>query len=261
VLVNQINFHPRLDCRVAGFLDDDSSLHGSRLGGTSVLGGLDEAASAARTCGASDVLVMAGSLTRKSLRRLMDHCERARVGVKIIANVYDLINGVSRSGKGALQLRDVDINDLLRREPIELDSAAVGTLLAGRVIMVTGAGGSIGAEICRQVLRFAPRALLLVERAENNLFQIDRELRGVARDGPVIPCLADVTDQQRMRHIFEKYTPEVVFHAAAHKHVPLMEANPAEAIQNNAGGTRTLADLASEYGLAGFVLISTDKAV
>lgn len=258
VLANQINAQASLRLRVVGFVDDDvPALHGSQLGGVDVLGGLERAA-AARGRGAKDVLVVAGSVPGDALRKLMAACEPAGVRVKIIANVYDLLGG--RAATSRLRVRDVDINDLLRREPVALDGAAVGTMLEGRVVMVTGAGGSIGSEICRQALRFKPRALVLVERAENSLFHVERELR-VPGGPPVHPFIADITDGPRMRQVFDALRPDVVFHAAAHKHVPLMESNPGEALKNNVLGTKAVADLAHEYGANSFVLISTDKAV
>lgn len=260
VLVNQINFHPRLAYRVVGFLDDNPSVRGISLAGVPVLGTLAEAPRLAAKIGAAEVLVLAGSLGGKRLRAMLDACQKEGAAVKIVANVYDLVNGHS-TDPNRLQLRDIDINDLLRREPVKLDTGAIEGLLRGRVVLVTGAGGSIGSEICRQVLTFSPKALLLVERAENNLFEIDRELRALATEAALLPLLADVSDEPRMRDLFEAHRPEVVIHAAAHKHVPMMEINPGEALKNNALGTRLVADLAHEFGLQSFVLISTDKAV
>lgn len=261
VLANQVNFHPKLHYRVVGYLDDDAGLHGTNLAGTPVLCGLGEAAAAARSSSAEQVLVLAGSIPGASLRQLMTNCEKAGVSVKIITNVYDLVNTAPSSNRQALRLREVDINDLLHREPVALDDAALGTFLEGRVVLVTGAGGSIGSEICRQVLRFKPRALVLVERAENNLFQVACELRVLCGATAIHACVADVTDQQRLRQVFDEHVPEVLFHAAAHKHVALMESNPGEAIKNNVLGSRLVADLAHEYGVKSFVFISTDKAV
>jgi len=261
VLLNQIQFHPTLNYRVVGFLDDDVALHGSRLGGAPVLGPLADAAPLARRYGAAEIFVLAGSLSGGQMRQLLEACRAAGIALKVIANVYDLVPGRAARRPGGIRLRDIDINDLLRREPIVLDSAAVGACLRNRVVMITGAGGSIGAEICRQVLRFRPRTLLLVERTENSLFFIHRELQPQAETCQIVPCLADITDQTRMVQLFCDYRPEVVFHAAAHKHVPMMEENPGEALKNNVFGTRLVADLAHEHGAQRFVFISTDKAV
>ncbi|MFO0930039.1 MAG: nucleoside-diphosphate sugar epimerase/dehydratase [Gemmataceae bacterium] len=275
ILANQINFNVAIASRVVGFLDDDQSAHGTHLGGLPILAGLDHAGEVARQRGVKDVLVLAGSLTGKQLRGMMESCERAGISLKIISNVYDLLGEASegevgrpRAGRRAkqglrLQLRDVDIDDLLRREPVALDCPTIGGLLAGRVVMVTGAGGSIGAEVCRQVLSFKPRTLVLYERAENSLFFIERELRPMATAAGVelVAALGDVTDGRRLRQVFERHRPEVLFHAAAHKHVPIVELNPGEAIKNNLFGTRLVADMADEFGLQAFVMISTDKAV
>ena len=240
----------------AGFLDDDPRRHGTRLVGVRVLGGTDRAVIHARQVGARDILVISGVITGQRLRDLMERCKTASLNLKIIPAMDDLL-----SDSYQVQIRDVDINDLLRREPVQLSSEKIEQRLAGRTVMVTGAGGSIGSEICRQVLKFQPRRLLLVERAENSLFLIDREFSSRPLVTEVIPLLADVTDAGRMEAIFAEYQPEMVFHAAAHKHVPMMEYNPGEAIKNNVLGTVRLAELAASHNVAHFVLISTDKSV
>ncbi len=155
----------------------------------------------------------------------------------------------------------MQIEDLLGREPVYLDEAQLGQFLGGKRVMVTGAGGSIGSELARQVARFGPSKLLLVERAEFALFEIDRELRRTRPDVEVIPLVADICDEARMRMILAAQAPQIVLHAAAHKHVPMMEANPSEAIKNNVLGTRLLGELSAEHGVEAFVMISTDKAV
>jgi FlaA1/EpsC-like NDP-sugar epimerase len=159
------------------------------------------------------------------------------------------------------RIRDVAIEDLLRRETVVLDDAAIATQLRGRVVVVTGAGGSIGSEICRQVCRFGPKQLVLFERSENALFEVHRELREAYPELSIEPCLADVCERERIATLFAIHRPAVVFHAAAHKHVPMMEWNPSEAVKNNALGTRLLADLAHAHGVECFVMISTDKAI
>ena len=186
----------------------------------------------------------------------MDACREAGLTLKIIPNLEDRLNGDAR-----IPMRSIEINDLLRREPVELDTQAIGRLIEGTTVMVTGAGGSIGSEICRQVLRFNPKVLLLVGRGENRIFEVERELRGQSKSTTLYARIADVADAPRMRMLFEEFRPDVVFHAAAHKHVPLMETNVGEAIKNNVGGTRCVADLADQFGAKSFVLISTDKAV
>jgi FlaA1/EpsC-like NDP-sugar epimerase len=256
LLAHQIRTHPQSRYRIRGFLDVTGARVGSSLGGISVVGSLEDLPAVAVTRRITDILVIAGSLSGKRLRSLMDACDEAQLTLKIIPGPEDLFDGGRE-----VPIRNIDINDLLRREPIELDNSAIGQLLEGRTVMVTGAGGSIGSEICRQVLRFNPRALILVGRGENRIFSLDRELASLGSSTEVVPFIGDVTDESRMRQIFSRHTPDVVFHAAAHKHVPLMEANPAEAVKNNVGGTRCVADLADEFEVGCFVLISTDKAV
>jgi FlaA1/EpsC-like NDP-sugar epimerase len=177
--------------------------------------------------------------------------------VKIIPGVSELVEGKVNLSF----IRDVAIEDLLRREPVELDSQAIAGTIEGRVVMVTGAGGSIGSELCRQLCHFAPARLLLVERAENALFEIHRELAKSFPGQLTEACLADLCDEARMARLLLEHRPEVVFHAAAHKHVPMMEQNPGEAVKNNVHGTRLLCDLSDAHGVSCLVMISTDKAV
>jgi FlaA1/EpsC-like NDP-sugar epimerase len=180
-----------------------------------------------------------------------------RVGVRIIPGLYDVLQGKVH----VTRIRNVQIEDLLGREPIYLDEAQLGYFLGGKRVMVTGAGGSIGSELVRQVARFAPSKILFVERAEFALFEIDAEMSRTRPDVEIVPLVADICDEARMRMVLSEQMPQIVFHAAAHKHVPLMEANPGEAIKNNVLATRLLGELAAEYGVEAFVMISTDKAV
>ncbi|WP_339940989.1 nucleoside-diphosphate sugar epimerase/dehydratase [Novipirellula rosea] len=256
LLARQIHNHPNLDFHIVGFLDDDEHKHGLRLGGIPFLGGPEDIVEHARAHDAKDLLVISNVLPGQQLRELLDRCERAKIRVKMVPPVDELINGSFR-----FQTRDVEINDLLRRDPIELDSQPVREMLQGRRVVVTGAGGSIGSEICRQIARCEPAQLILVERAENALFLIDREMTLRDYGDMCVPFVADICDQHRMRTLFENYQPEIVFHAAAHKHVPLMELNPSRALKNNVLGTAGLVELCHEYDVERFVMISTDKAV
>jgi FlaA1/EpsC-like NDP-sugar epimerase len=256
-LARHLLANPRLKYNVAGFLDADPARYGSTVGGIPVLGQPEHALPIATAIGAEDILVISGVLPGNKLRELMEGCQQAGVVLKVIPPIEELIT----SGSYSLQLRDVDINDLLRREPVQLSTDAISTLIAGRTILVTGAGGSIGSEICRQVLKFRPKMLVLVERAENSLFLIDQELKPFRSEVAIQPCIADINDVQRIEQVFSTWRPDVVFHAAAHKHVPMMEYNPGEAIKNNVLGTKVLAELADEYAVQEFVMISTDKAV
>ncbi len=199
---------------------------------------------------------MGANLTGGKLRTLMDECDEHNLTLKIIPSVVDHLNSNS-----PIPIRDVNINDLLRREPVNLDLESISDQLAGRTVMVTGAGGSIGAEICRQLLRFRPHRLVLVDQAENSLFIVNNELHAEPTSVGIEPCVANVLDAQRMEALFAKHRPDFVFHAAAHKHVGLMETNVVECVRNNVFGTKCVADLADRYGAAKLVLISTDKAV
>jgi len=255
-LARQLHADHRFKSIVVGFLDDDASLKGTRFGSMEVLGRPEEAPKYAAAFAAQDVLVSGGALPGKRLRLLMKRCEDAGLTVKVVPPVDDLLkNDIP------LQIRPIDINDLLGRDPIRLNSDAIEGLLAGQTVLVTGAGGSIGSEICRQVLRFHPKKLILVERGENNLFLIEQELRKITEPGLIQPCVADILDKPRLNCIFETHRPDVVFHAAAFKHVPMMENNPGEAIKNNVFGTRQLVEIADRYHVRHFVMISTDKAV
>lgn len=255
-LVRQLHGNLQLHYRVVGFLHDNRAHHGSRLGGVPFLGGVDQAVSLATKHQAQEILVIADSLPGRRLRKLMSDCCRAGLSVKIIPNLEELLNSAHK-----LQVRDVNVDDLLRREPVQMDTDAVSRLLQGNCVLVTGAGGSIGAEICRQVAKYRPTQVVLVERTENNLFYIEQEFKRTFGGIPCHACICDVCDKQRLEVIFRRHRPQIVFHAAAHKHVPLMEHNVGEAIKNNIFGTKTIADVAHAFGVKRWVLISTDKAV
>jgi FlaA1/EpsC-like NDP-sugar epimerase len=256
LMAHQIHSHPDLPYRVVGFLDENRAKHGTRLGGIPVLGKLDDLNSVASTLNATDVLVASDGLAGNDLRKLMDSCEANQLQLKIVPSlVNQFTDGQS------LPIRDVEINDLLQRDPIELDMDKIAADVAGKTVMVTGAGGSIGSELCRQLLQFAPGTLILVERGENSLFLINNELARKSQGVDIKPIVADVLEEARMRTIFSEHRPDFVFHAAAHKHVGLMEGNSGECVRNNVLGTRCVADLAHEFKALKFVLISTDKAV
>jgi FlaA1/EpsC-like NDP-sugar epimerase len=255
-LARQFLHDDGLNYFAVGFLDDDATKYGTRLSGVPIAGSPEDAVEIARHRSAEHILVISGTLSGGRLRKLMASCQAAEIPLKVIPAMDDLL-----SGDFSAQFRDVDINDLLRREPVQLSDQAIRALVERRVVMITGSGGSIGSEICRQVLKFRPQKLLLVERAENNLFHVEREFQALTLDTEIVPCLADVGDRERIEQIYEMHRPNVVFHAAAHKHVPMMEVNPGEAIKNNVLSTMQLAELADAYGVDEFVLISTDKSV
>jgi len=242
---------------VVAFVDDDLRKRGVRIQGVPVLGGVADLASVAQDQKVDEVVIALAKPTRDDLRRIIEVCKGQRLRFRIVPGVADLIEG----RLDVTRLLEVDINDLLGREPVSLDMEGIGHFLAGKAVLVTGAGGSIGAELCRQIAAFRPERLVLLEQAENNLFYVDRELRQTHPELQVAPVIADIGDRARLENVFQRYRPAVIFHAAAHKHVPMMEINPGEAIKNNVFGTKNVADLARRYRCEAFVLISTDKAV
>jgi FlaA1/EpsC-like NDP-sugar epimerase len=257
LVAKEITNRPELRIHALGFLDDDPGKKGTLVHGIPVLGSIDAVGHIAPGLGAKQALITVSNAQGKTVRRISELCSKAGLEVKIIPGVHELVGGQINLSR----IRDVAIEDLLRREPITLDSEAIAHAIQGRTVMITGAGGSIGSELSRQVSQFAPRCLLLVERTENALFEIHREIARSFPEQRTLPCIADICDRPRMSQLFAEYQPDVLFHAAAHKHVPLMEEQPCEAVKNNVQGTRQLADLADEHGVETFVMISTDKAV
>lgn len=246
-----------LDLEIKGFVDDDSEKLGMMLQGFRVIGATRDIPRLVAEHSIDHVIITIARASRPEIRRIVEICDRVPIRVRIIPGFYEILSGqVEVSG-----IRDVQIEDLLGREEVHLDDEVVARFLKGRVALVTGAGGSIGSELCRQICKHEARQLLLVERAEFALFEIDRELQATDCATEIIPLIADVGDEGRMRSILETYRPDVLVHAAAHKHVPLMELNPAEALKNNVVATHGLARLAGDLGVESFVQISTDKAV
>ena len=255
-LAAEIQARPGLGMKVVGLLDPDDALHGRTLGGVDVLGHPRDVARHAEREGAVTVLVPSQPGSGREVRALVEACGRAALRVQVVPPLDAVLHGAL-----TFQPRDVDIHDLLARDPVRLDGASVGRFLRGRTVLVTGAAGSIGSELCRQILTFRPARLVLLDHSENGLFFVERELAGRCGETRLSSRLATVTDARRVRAALAEFAPDVVFHAAAHKHVPLMEANPGEAIKNNVLGTKVVVDEAVRAGVEVFVLVSTDKAV
>lgn len=258
MLVREISKYPSLGLPV-GFLDDDPEKAGRLIAGVQVLGPIERLPEVARAFGVSAVYVALPSAAGSKIREVLELVRRSGLSleVKVVPSLYEIARGrveVSR-------LRRVEISDLLRREPVKLDSVGIEGYLRDRVVLVTGAGGSIGSELVRQVLPFSPRQLLVLGHGENSIYQLEEEVRPRWPEVSLVPIIADVACEGAMRRVFELYRPQVVFHAAAHKHVPLMEFNACEALRVNAFGSELVAELAGEVGAEKFVLISTDKAV
>jgi len=262
IIVREIQRNPKLGMEVVGLLDDDPAKRGLRLHGVEVLGDRHAIPSLAVQHKVRQVIIAMPGAPGKAVRDIMHICEAAGVAVRIMPGVHELIDGTISVTK----LRNIQIEDLLRRAPVQTDTAAVRALVAGRRVLVTGGGGSIGSELCRQLLRFGPSHLIVLGHGENSVFEICNELNRLVeaqleQSPRIVSVIADIRDLERLRAVFETHAPELVFHAAAHKHVPLMEEHPAEAISNNVVGTRNLLDVALETGVERFVMISSDKAV
>lgn len=240
-----------------GFVDDASDLQGKELHGVRVLGTVADIPRLVADLDIEEIAVAIPSASGEALSRIVDRCMQAGRKPKVVPDVATMI---ATDGQ-PVPLRDVEVSDLLRREPVELDVERIEAYLHDKTVLVTGAAGSIGSELCRQMLGYGPRQLILLDQSETGLFLVDLELEAEAQENQLVPVIADVTDARKVERVMERYRPHVVFHAAAYKHVPLMEKNPEEAIRNNVGGTATLADLSIRYGVERFVMISTDKAV
>jgi FlaA1/EpsC-like NDP-sugar epimerase len=242
-----------------GFVDDDPRKRGARIMGVRVLGAIADLPRILREHKPDEVLIAMPSASGEARRRIVELAQGTRVPVKTLPGLYELISGdIGLAG----QIRPVQVEDVLGREQVEVDFGQVASYLRGQTVLVTGAGGSIGSELCRQIAHVGPARLILVDNAETALFEIERELVAERDFTPAVPKLVDVKDRKALRReVFEKYRPTIVFHAAAYKHVPLMETHPLESVRNNVVATRTVAELAAEFGVERFVLISTDKAV
>jgi len=258
LIVKEMLKSPALGYTPIGLVDDDPRKKNLRLHGVRVLGTTDDLPRLLRESKPDEVVIAIPSAAGEVRQRIVNRASDAGVSVKTLPGIYELISG---DHDLAAQIRPVQVEDVLGREPVEVDLEAVASYLGGETVLVTGAGGSIGAELCRQIAHLGAARLVLIDHAEPALFEIERELVDERRFPAAIPVLADVKNEAKMRQVFERYQPGVVFHAAAYKHVPLMEANPIESVRNNVLGTKVMAQVAVEFGAERFVLVSTDKAL
>lgn len=242
---------------VVGFIDDDPRKQKQYLNGLPVLGTRADIPAVVQECHVNEIIIAMPSVPGRVIRDIVKICQTTRAKLKILPGVYELIDGRVSVNR----LREVELEDLLGREPVRVNLEEIARYLHGKVVLVTGAGGSIGSELCRQIARFRPQRLLLLDNSENNLFEIDMEIRDHHPGLEVIALLADVKEVVKINYLFDRYRPQIVFHAAAYKHVPMMELNPDEAVKNNVLGTRNTAEAADRSGAEVFILISTDKAV
>ena len=258
LLVRQMLMHPAMRMDPIAFVDDDPDKLRKDIYGVRILGAIKDIERIVDTMGITKVVIAMPSLPIKKLNEVYDVARKTGAECVILPNIDDVMSG----NLHVQQLRNVEIEDLLGRDPVELDQTMIEKQLRGKKILVTGAGGSIGSEICRQVAKFKPKEIIILGHGENSIYQLNMELVGkYSQHFTITPVIADVQDRKRIFEVMDKYKPDVVYHAAAHKHVPLMEINPREAVKNNILGTRNVAEAASHARVKSFVMVSTDKAV
>jgi len=258
MLARQMHESRAVDCELKGFVDDDFTMHQLKVSGLRVLGSIKDLEEITNDLDINHIVIAMPSTDRERIKEIVEAAKSVCQNVQILPMIEDIALG----NVSVNQVRDVSIEDLLGRDPIELDMGSISDTLTDKTILVTGAGGSIGSEICRQVAKFKPKHLILLGHGENSIYTIEMELRQPYIDEfNIITEIADVQDADRMMDVMEKHHPDVVYHAAAHKHVPLMERNPQEAVKNNVMGTKNVAEAADAHGVGNFVMVSTDKAV
>lgn len=258
LLVRQMLMHPAMRMDPIAFVDDDPDKLRKDIYGVRILGAIKDIERIVDTMGITKVVIAMPSLPIKKLNEVYDVARKTGAECVILPNIDDVMSG----NLHVQQLRNVEIEDLLGRDPVELDQTMIEKQLRGKKILVTGAGGSIGSEICRQVAKFKPKEIIILGHGENSIYQLNMELVGkYSQHFTITPVIADVQDRKRIFEVMDKYKPDVIYHAAAHKHVPLMEINPREAVKNNILGTRNVAEAASHARVKSFVMVSTDKAV
>ncbi|WP_342042529.1 polysaccharide biosynthesis protein [Bacillus sp. OTU2372] len=259
MVARQLLQNKKVDLLPVAFIDDDFKKQRLDILSIPVVGGIGQIETAVTTYDIENIIIAIPSLSKKELNTIFQECAKTNAKTQILPMLEDLM-----TGKVAVsQFRDVQVEDLLGREPVELDINSISDNIKNKVVLVTGAGGSIGSEICRQVAKFNPKTLLLVGHGENSIYSIEIELKESNKHSEIefVPVIADIQDEKKMMSVMSTYLPDIVYHAAAHKHVPLMEANPEEAVKNNIIGTMNVAKAASWNGVKTFVMISTDKAV
>ena len=257
IVAKELKRHYNRHINIVGFVDDDQGKRNLKILGIPVLGDRHDIKVIVDKYEVKEVILAIPSAEGSVVREIVNICHEAKLDIKILPGLYDLIEG----NVTVNQIREVQVEDLLGREPVKVDLEGISSYVTGQVVLVTGAGGSIGSELCRQLVRFSPKKLLLLDNCENNVYDIELELHQANPHQEIIPIVKDVRDRAAIDQVFKTHLPQVIFHAAAHKHVPLMEANPEEAIKNNVMGTYHVARAADSYGAKKFVLISTDKAV
>lgn len=258
MVARQLLNNKEIDLKPVAFIDDDPKKYKLDILGIPVVGGSNIIAQTVEKYQIENIVIAIPSLKQKEINRIFEECAKTKAKTQIIPKLEDLMIGKISVN----QFREVQVEDLLGREPVDLDIGSISEYVSGKTVLVTGAGGSIGSEICRQICKFSPRKIVLVGHGENSIYQIDMELKRIYQEQiEIVPVIGDIQDRNRMFDVMEEHRPFVVYHAAAHKHVPLMEYNPREAVKNNVFGTKNVAEAAETYGVHTFVLISSDKAV
>jgi len=257
MILREMNQSAQIGYEPVGFLDDNRAKKGQRIHGVSVLGRIDDLVKIAGKKEVEEAVIAIPSLTGKEMRRIVRLCDEAGITCKTVPAISDILNGSVHVN----QIREIRIEDVLGREHVELSREQIREYLTGKRVLVTGAAGSIGSELCRQIMKMEPEQLILFERVENELYRIDMEFRQAHDGKPYAMILGDILDTERLDGVMDSFKPQVVFHAAAYKHVPIMESHPVEALKNNIQGTYNVVKASLRSGVEKFVLISTDKAV
>lgn len=256
-IVKNIKLKSMHKYNIVGIIDDNTKKRYGKIAGVSVLGNRNDIVKVCKANNVDIIFFAISNISAKDRKEILAICQETGIKLRILPGIQDLIDN-----KNVLKsLRDIEIEDILGRDPIKLDNNNISELIENNVIMITGAGGSIGSELCRQVAKFKPKEMVLLDIYENTLYDIELELKAKYKDIKIDAVVASIRDKEDLNHIFKKYQPYLVFHAAAHKHVPLMEGNPLEAIKNNVFGTYNVVNCCDEFNVKRFILISTDKAV
>lgn len=257
IVIDEMYKNENINMKPIGIIDDNKRKKGTLVAGIKVLGGRENIEELVKDLNIDTILIAISKISAKDKKEIIEICQKTSASIKIVPGIYEIIGG-----KICLKrMRDVDLKDLLERDEIKLDKDGVEGYIKNKIVLVTGGGGSIGSELCRQIAKFSPKQLLILDIYENNAYDLENELKRNFKNFNHKTIIASVRDRERIDKVFKKYKPDVVFHAAAHKHVPLMETNPGEAIKNNVVGTLNVAEASSFYKVDKFVLISTDKAV